>query len=734
MNSYIKHLLATVVLLLVSAPIWAADGDTFTANTDEGVRMNFRVISENEKTCQVGSIPGERAIGDTYSDAITIPSVVNGYTVTSIVSYAFYGCSSLNSINIPNGVTSIGERAFSGCSSLSSIALPASCTFGNWVFEDCTSLPVVNNIRYAGNWALEVIDKTQMLYTVRNGTTYLLPNLFSGCTDLMKVTLPSSLTAIGGGAFANCNGMISISIPAAVTSIGDYAFSGCSGLTTITIPSGVTSIGENAFFGCSGLTSITIPEGVTSIGYGAFKGCSGLTSITIPEGLTTIGPLAFHGCPGLTSITIPEGVTSIGSSAFQNCSSLTSITIPESVTNIGDRAFNCSSLTSITIPEGVTSIGQYAFGDCYGLTLITINCGNISTSGLFKDLSNLQEVTIGDKMSVLYNETFSGCSSLEKVTIGTGMEFIRTDAFKGCTSINTIECNAEVPPYCYPNVFADIDVSHCKLYVPEESVDAYANDEQWGAFDIVGLSFPSSIDLTDGETFEGYNRELQMEQITYSRTYKSTNWQSWYVPFELELTSDILSRFSFAKFAGTFVDEDFDPSFFISVVYMKEGETLKANTPYFIKAKTASNEAQVISVSNTTLKAAEEKGFDMYSAEKKVGVRGVYSPKTATAGDCDWYAFGGGGYSIATPGAVLKPYRFYITITDREDNPYGSSPNPANIKIRVLGEDGETVIEEVAVESENQPNQVYDLSGRRMLKDKLESGIYIINGKKVLVK
>ena len=78
--------------------------------------------------------------------------------------------------------------------------------------------------------------------------------------------------------------------------LGDYMFSGCSALTSMTLPSGVTKIGEEAFYGCSGLTSLVIPSGVTEIGDCAFKYCRGLTSLVIPSGVTKIGGGAFTIC------------------------------------------------------------------------------------------------------------------------------------------------------------------------------------------------------------------------------------------------------------------------------------------------------------------------------------------------------------------------------------------------------------------------------------------------------
>ena len=141
-------------------------------------------------------------------------------------------------------------------------------------------------------------------------------------------------------------------------------------IENITIPSSVTTIGGSAFTCCSKLESITIPNSVTTIGGSAFASCSKLKSIMIPNSVTTIGQSAFTDCSNLKSIIISSSVKKIEGYTFMNCSSLTSVAIPSGVTIIGTQAFcGCSSLTSVTIPSSVSNIENEAFNDCPKLTI-----------------------------------------------------------------------------------------------------------------------------------------------------------------------------------------------------------------------------------------------------------------------------------------------------------------------------------------------------------------------------
>ena len=224
--------------------------------------------------------------------------------------------------------------------------------------ETIEDLPVtqIDREAFRENTRLEYIRLSDSLEKI--GT-----NAFYDCTGLTSITIPDSLTDIGIHTFYGCNNLQDIYI----TDIAAWCnISGLADLmrynsdnknlyinnelvTSITIPNSVTNIGGYAFYKCKGLTSITIPDSVTSIGASAFMYCTGLTNITIPNSVTSIGDEAFAYCSGITSITIPNGVTIIRSATFRNCTGLTSVTIPSSVTNIKTFAFySCSSLTSIT--------------------------------------------------------------------------------------------------------------------------------------------------------------------------------------------------------------------------------------------------------------------------------------------------------------------------------------------------------------------------------------------------
>ena len=252
--------------------------------------------------------------GSAFHDCYDLASISIPNSVTSIGEAAFGYCPSLTSITIPNSVTSIGDYAFKECFNLNSITIPKSVTsIGRFVFSSCSSLKSI------------IVENGNNKYDSRNNCNAIIETetntLLMGCKNTI---IPNSVTTIGNDAFSFCSGLTSITIPNSVTSIGASAFSGCEWLTSVTIPNSVTNIGQSAFGNCPSLTSITIPNSVNHIGVSAFSG-SGLTSISIPNSVMSIESYAFMGCYGLTSVAISNSVTNIGDYAFAYCTGLSSI-------------------------------------------------------------------------------------------------------------------------------------------------------------------------------------------------------------------------------------------------------------------------------------------------------------------------------------------------------------------------------------------------------------------------
>ena len=387
---------------------------------------------------------GVTGIGDyAFYDCTGLTRITIPNSVTSIGRGAFSGCTGLTSITIPDSVTSIGDSAFSGCTGLTSITIPDSVTsIGYSAFSGCTGLSSVtigNGVTTLSGFDFKY-NKNLKNIVIGNSVTSIGSEKFRGCTSLTSITIGDSVTSIGWQAFYDCTGLTSVTIGDSVTSIGFGAFKGCTGLTSITIPDSVTSIGDSAFSGCTGLTNITIPDSVTSIGKWAFSDCTGLTSITIPDSVTSIGEDAFYGCTGLTYVNTGNGVTTLSGFYFWGNKNLKNVIIGNNVTSIGSKAFyNCTNLESITIPDSVTSISGSAFDGCTGLTSVIIGNGVTTLSGFeFWNNKNLKKVVIGNRVTSIDDLTFSGCTSLESVTISNSVTSIGYNAFYNCTSLVNI--------------------------------------------------------------------------------------------------------------------------------------------------------------------------------------------------------------------------------------------------------------------------------------------------------
>lgn len=422
---------------------------------------DYQIYSTGANTAAITSYSGT-------ATSITIPSKLNGFTVTQIERNAFRGNTKLTKVTIPNTVTDIGYGAFGDCTSLATVTIPDSVkSIGADVFENTKILKnqSKSSTQYIGKWLISANTGT---LTVKNGTIGIADSACQANYNIKTLNLPSGLKYIGSLSFAYCTGLSKANIPSSVERIGIYAFTGTAivnnqfenadiayidkwvvdsfyEISNANITAGTFGIADSAFESTE-LRTVKFPSSLRIIGISAFSDTY-LTTVSIPAGVTTIGIGAFSQNPYLKSVTvagtnknyssqngvlynknktvimqyppaktdktfsIPSTVTVIDSVAFTDTKKLTSVTFPSSLKSLGEGAFGrASALTSVKFGANVKYIGAFAFIDCKSLTGVTLS-------------SNLRDI---DSMA------FLNCDKLTKITVPKSVKNIMPYAIGYC--------------------------------------------------------------------------------------------------------------------------------------------------------------------------------------------------------------------------------------------------------------------------------------------------------------
>lgn len=410
---------------------------------------------------------------------------------------SFMNCNNLTSVDLGSSQR-LGERAFYGCTSLKEITLPETITNLGWECFDGTTMvtsmatvpPVIDKSEDVtsfipmGEYVMVNVPKESLgSYKSANYWKDMAKRIFPIGTkfdyDVTTEAKPSTSDLLDKVGKKNSNSVVSLKVKGSINSydimvirnkmdnlhyldlsdanvvensyeyytgcstkndtIGRNAFRDLSKLITVSLPNSVKVIESGALYNCTKLKSVVLPEKLLSIegdwnwDDGVFAYCSSLTDVKF-KACNYIGGYAFASCNALNHITLPSDLKAIDQYAFASCSNLHSVDFPPMLERIGSYAFENCALDSISLP-GLTSINEYAFQNC----------------------SNLKEVKVPSTL----------------VSVG-------DKAFEGCTQLNDVFTYTILPVKINQNTFCTYETA--TLHVPVQSYDNYYWDTEWSQF------------------------------------------------------------------------------------------------------------------------------------------------------------------------------------------------------------------------------------------------------------
>ena len=422
-----------------------------------------------------------------------LASVVIGEGVEELSSQAFTYCGKLTNVILGgydfgtqkmtgSSLKKIGQRAFYGCTLLASIEIPETVeNIGSYAFRKTAIFDAANTgVVYAGNWAVDWNQNTIILQggniAIKDGTVGIAEYAFFQCMFVSELTVPETVKYINRAAFYQMVYALKVQLPSTLTRIEEYTFYQCQQLMDVNLPETLEYIGPAAFAKCmmlgcavdiTGTTivdreyTLVIPDAVKTIGNYAFYESGivdtnpetgittlyGVDKVVLGAGLEEIGINAFGKFATLKEVETGNGLKVVGEKAFYKCPNLEKVTFGSSIEKVDTRAFyGCTNLQEIILPDSVRELAAYAFYKCENVKTVKLNeglqaIGNYAFTGLKK----VETLYIPASVQSIGKQAFRNWKALQSVVVCDGVQEVVNHAFYGC-SVATVYVESATQP------------------------------------------------------------------------------------------------------------------------------------------------------------------------------------------------------------------------------------------------------------------------------------------------
>ena len=670
---------------------------------------------------------GEITIPETVTAAVTYGGVLQGnatYKVIMLRANLFREASSgvtsqITKITIPKTVQHIESRCFDACVNMTEFVIEGATDgtsqlkeIDSHAFLDCkklASITLPNSVTYLGDDVPTsreggVFEGCESLTSFTFPSSYASNNLpsftFKNCTNLATINWNGyNPKRLNKNAFENCDKITWSQVPQSVEELGDNCFYLCDALTSVDLskikkmdtgvfwatpltsvewPAAVTEIPANTFWACGKLTTIKgIPgqpgawDNITKIGENAFNQCTALTTIKLPAELKTIDAQAFRTCINLATVDYGTKVETIGDGAFWYTRALKKFFFKGSVKTLGANAFQESGLTCVHL-KGDMTIGKEAFMKCASLKYVEFPATSLATQPL----------------TYVAEGMFAGCTSLPFITLPTTVTEIKTKAFDGCSSLKYVNILAASPATLGANAFP----TTAGVYVKPSKLSAYQANAAWNAYSPTDTYVQTlatkyaSFDHDFPVSFVAKNGHEALEAYVGPSTYRVTQ-----------------------------------PTKVQKILKMIKVTSTAANEGVLLKGE----------IGRTYTYQIAETDPGLYTGNRVIGVReDTTLVQTESDGKSNWVLQPDYKLHLVSNGTI-KSSRAYVHEMNDGDTNFGAKG--IYLSFALNEENNTTGIDKVENKKDDEENVYYTLSGVRVI-NPTEKGVYIKNGKKVIIR